>query len=203
MVSHTFCSIYDVANFLKNDIFAPTLESSLVMKALDHFSLPLKSITEGTKILEFVLDHTFFQLFDNELIGECTINQKTIIERRSDLIILHLSHHGTVQADCDRCLEPIKIPVTAERRFVIKFVDELQEDEDEVIYILREQEKYDLSPLINEVVSLSLPLVNVYDCQADPNAPCNKDVLKYLKTQEPLQEVPQVWDQLKNLKLED
>jgi uncharacterized metal-binding protein YceD (DUF177 family) len=109
------------------------------MKALDHFSLPLKSITEGTKILEFELDHKFFQLFDNELVGECEIIQKTTIERRSDLIILHLSHDGTIEADCDRCLEPIKIPVSGERKFVIKFVDELQEDEDEIIFILRDQ----------------------------------------------------------------
>ncbi|MBK8502143.1 MAG: DUF177 domain-containing protein [Saprospiraceae bacterium] len=172
------------------------------MKALDHFSLPLKSTPEGTKILEFVLDRKFFQLFENELVGECEIIQKTTIERRSDLIILHLTHDGTMQADCDRCLEPIKIPVYGERRFVIKFVDEVQEDEDEILYILRDQDKFDLSVLINEVVTLSLPLVKIYDCESDPDAPCNKEVLKYLKTQ-PSQEVPQVWDQLKNLKLED
>jgi uncharacterized metal-binding protein YceD (DUF177 family) len=173
------------------------------MKALDHFSLPLKLISEGTKILEFILDHKFFQAFDNELVGKCKIIQKTIVERRSDLIILHLSHDGTIEADCDRCLEPIKIPVTGERRFVMKFVDEMQEDEDEIIYILRDQDKYDLSALINEVVTLSLPLIKVYDCEADPDAPCNKEVLKYLNTQEPSVDVPPVWDQLKNLKLED
>ena len=168
-------TIDPVANFLKNDIFAPTLESSLGMKALDHFSIPLKSITEGTKILEFVLDHKFFQLFENELIGECEIMQKITFERRSDLIIVHLSHDGTIQADCDRCLEPIKIPVKAERRFVVKFVDEIQEDEDDVIYILRDQDKYDISPMINEVVTLSMPLIKVYDCQSDPDAPCGED----------------------------
>jgi uncharacterized metal-binding protein YceD (DUF177 family) len=85
---------------------------------------------------------------------------------------------------------------------VLKFVEEEQEDEEDVIYVIQDEDYYNLSPLINEGVTLSLPMIKVYDCQSDPNAPCNKEVLKYLK-RGASEEVSPVWDQLKNLKLED
>ncbi len=172
------------------------------MKAPDQFSLPLKAIKEGTRILEFELDGSFFRSFENELVGECDIHLKVVVDKRTEVMILTFIHQGFIQADCDRCLERIKIPVSGTRSFVVKFVEEEQEDEEDVIYLLRDEDQYDLAPLINEVVTLSMPMVKVYDCQADPNAPCNKEMLKYLR-REKSKEVSPVWDQLKNLKLED
>jgi uncharacterized metal-binding protein YceD (DUF177 family) len=85
---------------------------------------------------------------------------------------------------------------------VLKFVEEEQEDEEDVIYVVQDEDYYNLSPLINEGVTLSLPMIKVYDCLSDPKAPCNKEVLKYLN-RGASEEVSPVWDQLKNLKLED
>jgi len=192
----------NLADLQENDIFAGTLESSLVMKAQDQYILPLKSIKEGTKILEFELGKDFFKSFDNELIGECSIHQKIIVEKRSEFLLL-FSHHGYMKANCDRCLELIKIPLSAEQRFVLKFVEDEQEDEEEIIYLSQDQDRYDLAPLINEVITLSVPMVKVYDCQNDESAPCNREVLKYLHHGEPSKVESQIWDQLKKLKLED
>ena len=173
------------------------------MKAQDQYILPLKSIKEGTKILDFELERDFFKSFDNELVGDCSIQQKIVVEKRSELIVLHFSHQGYIKANCDRCLEPIKIPVSAEQRFILKFVEEPQEDEEEIVYLSQDDDRYDLAPLINEVVTLSVPMVKVYDCEEDEKAPCNREVLKYLNREEPSKLESQIWDQLRDLKLED
>lgn len=192
-----------LADFLKNHIFAATLESSLVMKAPDLYTIPLKSFNEGTRIIEFELTRDFFQSFENELIGDCSIHETVIVEKRSNLFILHFSHEGHVKTNCDRCLEPIKIPVEGEGQFVLKFVEEVQDEEEDVIYLSRDEDKFDLAPLINELVTLSLPIVKVYNCEDEEDAPCNREVLKYLNRQEPSRSESQIWEQLKNLKLED
>lgn len=172
------------------------------MKALDQYNLPLKALKEGTDILTYEIDAGFFQSFENELVGDCKIHQEVVIEKRSELITLTFIHGGYIQSECDRCLEKIKIAVSGTRRFVLKFVEEAQEDEEDVIYVIQDEDYYDLSPLINEGVTLSLPMIKVYDCFSDPNAPCNKEVLKYLN-RGASEEVSPVWEQLKNLKLED
>ena len=173
------------------------------MKVRDQYTLPLKSIQEGTRIYEFELTKDFFQSIDNQLIGECSIQQQVLVEKRSELIILHFSHSGFMQTACDRCLEPIQIPISGSRQFILKFVEEEQEEDEDVIYVLRDEDKFDMVPLINEIITLTVPLIKVYDCEEEENAPCNQDVLKYLDRVKPKDQESQIWDQLKNLKLED
>ncbi|MCB0665283.1 MAG: DUF177 domain-containing protein [Saprospiraceae bacterium] len=174
------------------------------MKAPDQYNLPLKSIGEGARIFEFELDQDFFKSFENDLLGECSIVQKVEVTRRPDFLILSFSHEGFLKADCDRCLEKIRIPISGEKQFILKFVDQEQEDEEEVIYLLRDEDHFDLAPLINELTTLSIPIVKVYDCEKDPDAPCNPEVLRYLDShEEPSEGRSQIWEQLKDLKLED
>jgi uncharacterized metal-binding protein YceD (DUF177 family) len=125
------------------------------------------------------------------------------VEKRLENMVLTLSHQGYMVTACDRCLEEIKLPVAGTKTFVLKFVEEAQEEEEDIIYLLQDQDHYDLSGLINEVVTLLLPMVKTYDCENDPGAPCNPEVLKYLQRQISENEISPVWDELKNLKLED
>lgn len=173
------------------------------MKALDQYKLPLKSIGEGAKIFEFELDKDFFESFDNPLVGPCSIKQKVEARKRSEMIMLHFEHQGFLEADCDRCLERIRIPISGDKQLVMKFVDEEQDDEEEMIYVLREEDHFNLAPLINELITLSVPMVKRYDCENDPNAPCNPEVLRYLERSEHSEEQSPIWDLLKDIKLED
>ena len=173
------------------------------MKVSDQFNIPLKSLQEGTRVFTYELNADFFHAFDNKLIGECEIEESVTVEKRSDLMIFTFSHKGFVMTDCDRCLEQIKLPVQGEKSFVIKFVEERQEEEDEVIYLHYDQDRFDISTLVNEVVTLSLPLVKIYACDQDPLSPCNPEVLKYLNQQKDPNRPSPVWDALKDLKLED
>lgn len=173
------------------------------MKVSDQFNLPLKTLKEGTSVIEYKLEGDFFQSFENELVGACEISEKVTLDKRSEVIIISFSHHGYMITDCDRCLEEIKLPVRGSKTFVLKFVEEPQEDEEDIIYLHQDQDRFDMSSLINEVVTLSLPMVKTYDCQNDAKAPCNPEVLKYLNRQDNSEDLSPVWDELKNLKLED
>jgi uncharacterized metal-binding protein YceD (DUF177 family) len=173
------------------------------MKVSDQFSLPLKALKDGMSVFEYKLDGDFFQSFENELIGACEISQKVILDKRSEVIVLIFSHEGYMITDCDRCLEEIKLPLRGSKTFVVKFVEESQEDEEDIIYLLQDQDKFDLSSLINEVVTLSLPMVKTYDCENDVKSPCNPEVLKYLDREDISEDSSPVWAELKNLKLED
>ncbi len=174
------------------------------MKVLEQFKLSLNAIREGKLELSFQVSGSFFTAFANDLIGDCDIVQKVSVEKTSDFYLLHLSHTGHIVTDCDRCLETIKLPVGGYKKFILKYGDGIQEDEDEIIYLHPEQDYFDFAPLVNEVITLRLPLVRTYKCEDDPRAPCNPVVLEYLNphaTQE--NESSPVWEELKNLDLKD
>ena len=76
--------------------------------------------------------------------------------------------------------------------------------DDEVTYLIKGTEKLNLAPFIFEAISLSLPLVNRYDCGMDKSAPCNDKVLSILEgeSQTEKEDTSPVWDELKKLNLE-
>jgi len=175
----------------------------MVMKVPDQFSILLKSIGEGTKTLDFKLNEAFFLSHDNLLLGTCEINLQVVINGGPELMEFILTHKGYMETNCDRCLEQIRLPLEGRREFLVKFVDEDQEDEEEILYIKLEEDRYDLGGLINEVITLSLPIVKVYDCQDETEPPCDPEILKFLQRSETSQEESILGAQLKNLKLED
>ena len=83
---------------------------------------------------------------------------------------------------------------------MIKFNLEEREEE-EIIYISPKREKLNVASLIYEYVSLSLPMVNIYDCENDPKAPCNEYILGFLNPKPTRKTANPVWDELKNLNI--
>ena len=172
------------------------------MKELSTFILPLKGIAIGVSNYQFHLDQDFFSHFPNSLIDDARVDVEVELDKRPSMIVVGLRHQGLMVTDCDRCMEQINMPIQGARQYIVKFVDQIQEDEDEIIFMERDAETLDLSVLLYEAVTLSLPLVKTYDCDVDPDAPCNDAVLDYLdRSSEDSKDNPSVWDELKNLEL--
>lgn len=172
------------------------------MRASSQFRLSLKAIQDQKVGINYDLDGSFFVGMHNELISDCNIAVSIFMHRQADMIIMDCSHQGVIHTACDRCLEQIEVPVRGERRVVLKMTHEEKEEEDNVIFVHWEDDFFDVSQMINEMITFSLPMVRVYDCESDPERPCNEEILKYL--QNGGDERPSVlWEQLKDLKLDD
>ena len=72
---------------------------------------------------------------------------------------LHLG--GTVTVPCDRCLEPLQVPV--------------EEDPSEVFETELLKEDWDLSQAVYDYICLSLPMQRVH-----PEGECNPDTVRFL-----------------------
>ncbi len=168
------------------------------MKELQGFEVPLSSLTDGIHRYHFAIEDTFFAGLTQDILSSGSFDVQLVLDKTSDVIVLHLQHEGFANVNCDRCLEAIKLPLKRDTRIIIKFVDEVRDD-DEITYLVKGTERLDLAPFIFEAISLSLPLVKKYDCQSDPAAPCNPQVLKMLDEGESTEEPSPVWEELKKL----
>ena len=171
------------------------------MKELSRFEIPLHSLGNGTVHYEFEIGSPFFQALDQNLIEQGDFKVSVTVEKRSEIMILDVRHRGKIHAPCDRCAEPINLPIEDQGEIIIKFVDDIRMD-DEVTYLVKGTEKLNLAPFIFEVISLSLPLVRRVDCENDQSAPCNERVLDILNMKEKQTSHSPVWDELKKLNLE-
>ncbi len=171
------------------------------MKELSRFQLPLTNLDLGSHEYRFDIDSAFFASRENPLIKEGQLEARATLEVGADVIVVKLQHEGYIATACDRCLEAIKLPVKGSGEILVKVVD-VPKKEDEVVYLQRDHGVLDLAPMIDEVVSLTLPMVKTYDCHLEEVPPCNQEVLNRLRQTEETNEGSSAWDELKRLKLQ-
>jgi uncharacterized protein len=85
---------------------------------------------------------------------------------------LHLQAHAEVSMECQRCLQPMRVPLQVDRRyrFVASEAEAEAEDLDSEDEVLALPAALDLPALVEDELILALPLVPLHD-RCEPPAP--------------------------------
>jgi len=176
------------------------------MDALRPFTIPLSGLYEGLHRYHFEVDDTFFACFDDSLIESGTFQVDMDLDKRHRLIVLDFRISGKEFTNCDRCLNPIRLPVSGEFRLYIKFGEGDEEEDDEVVFMPEGTVELDVSHFVYEFIGVSLPLVKIYECEDEDEPPCNFEVLARLNggeesndTDDSQEEDLGPWSELKKL----
>ena len=171
------------------------------MNAFVAYSIPIQGLKIGVHHFKFEIDSAFFRHFEDSPVQDGAINFDLQLDKRSDMLILDFGLKGFVKAECDRCTALIDLPLEDERQLIVKFGEagETEDEEDEVVFINREASVFNVAKYLYEFTVLALPITNTYDCQSEPNPPCNFEVLKYLSSESKEQKPDSVWDALKGI----
>ena len=105
---------------------------------------------------------------------------------------------------CIGCLANVNFPINGNNRIIVKFAEEFKEDV-EVIYIPIKTETLNVAKYIYEYLSLAVPYVKIFDCQAEKQPPCDTEMLALLEKEahedkDSTKDPNPIWDQLKNIK---
>ncbi len=175
------------------------------MDYLERFTIPVKGMNNGVHEFRFDVDNEFFSYFENSLISQGNYEVKLICDKKERMFILNFEISGNYIAACDRCLAQIEIPSLIDYTFYLKYglpeqVNGIQELDD-IIYIDENEYKYNLANVIYQMIVVSMPYQNVYDCENDPKPKCDFKMLEKLENEEKT-EVKNVnnpiWDKLKD-----
>lgn len=174
------------------------------MTFLDNFSISLQRLNEGIHEFEYKIDDVFFGEFEDSLIKKGNVDMKIVFEKRTQMYIVDFSFSGKVDSTCDRCLTAINLPIEGDNRLYVKFDNDEDNDEIDVIFLPEGTLELNFAQYIYEFINLSLPIVKTYDCEDEATPPCDMDMLDKLypeeeedknedKTGNPL------WEQLKQI----
>ncbi len=169
------------------------------MDAFVAYSLPIQGLQTGVHHFKFEVDSAFFAQFEDSPVQEGKVFFELELDKRSDLMLFNFTLKGFVKAECDRCTATIDLPLEDERQLIAKFGEEDIEVDDEVIFLHRDAPVFNVAKYLYEFVVLTLPITNTYDCENDPEPPCNFEVLKHLKTDTEEDKSSSVWDSLRDL----
>jgi uncharacterized metal-binding protein YceD (DUF177 family) len=127
-----------------------------VKKPNSAFVIPFAGLKIGTHTFEFDLDKTFFDNIGVSLIDDGEVKASLIFEKKETMMIADFSVTGHVNTACDRCNDPIVLPVEGEFRIVYKSGPDLSDDDN---LIVLEDDAYEIAidlPFY-ELMVVSLP----------------------------------------------
>ena len=145
------------------------------MSKLEQFNVDLKALSQGDNILSFVLDDAFFEAIEAPTVRRGRLQTTLTIHRTEDYFDLDFHTEGLVTVVCDRCLDDLEQPISADDHLVAKFGTAYSED-DELVIVAENEGMLDVSWFIYQFVELSIPLRHVH-------APgkCNPAMMKALE----------------------
>jgi uncharacterized protein len=166
------------------------------------YSLPYLGMKDGLHKYHFTAGNDFFAAFEHSPIHQGDFEINLEVDKRGYLSEFVFEISGKAKAVCDRCLADINLPVAGHYVLHSKLSTEEVED-DEIISIKPDQSHLDLSQYIYEMICLSLPLTNVYDCENEMPRICDDAVLSKLASGDNTKEADKpdsiVWQNLKGL----
>ena len=172
------------------------------MNYLKEFSIPFRGLSIGVHDYEWKIDKRFFEEIENPEIEDNRLTIDLKLEKQERMLILNFNISGSVTVTCDRCLDEFEMPVNIQEVMFIKFGNEHQEESDNVIVVPDSEHKIDIALLINEFVTLSLPLKKVHPEDENGISGCNKETIKKLEELSVKKKIDPRWDQLKNIKID-
>ncbi|MGB5322845.1 YceD family protein, partial [Lutimonas sp.] len=109
---------------------------------------------------------------------------------------------GTGTVACDVTNEPFDLPMEGHLDLVVKFGDEFNNDNEEVLILPHGEHQLDLSQYIYEMIVLAVPLKKIHPGIADGSL--KSDILKKLEELSPgknkeIDEIDPRWEDLKKL----
>lgn len=154
------------------------------MSGLVPYSLPIQGLNNGIHEYAFHIDREFFQCFENSPVTEGDIDLTLILDKRPTMLLLEFDFAGTIRTECDRCLAEIDLPVDGVEQLAVKYSEETELEEADVIFIHPESEELNVAQFIYEYIILAIPMIKVYDCSEENPPVCNQEMLELLEAQE-------------------
>lgn len=147
---------------------------------MQAISLPIKGLSGGKHVFDFIIGQEFFSDFGNTQIKDADFGVEITIQRHASYLQAVCHSKGYVVVECDRCLDDLKIPIDVTSNLTVRFAaSSVESEEDDVIVVEDSISELDLSQEVYDYICLSMPLQKVH-----PKGKCNPDVMKYMTAKE-------------------
>ena len=142
------------------------------MEQIALYTIAYKGLKVGSYDFDFQVDNKLFEAYEAEEIlgGDCRV--KVELKRSESMLELNITIEGEVICECDRCLEDCPIAIDYEGDLVVKFSDETDYYDGDVMWISPADDVLDLTQYIYESIVLSLPYSRVHE-----EGECNPEML--------------------------
>ncbi len=139
------------------------------MDVTKSFRIAFKGLKNGRHTFDFEVGEALFEASGNTEIKGGACRTHVELDRAETMLGFDVTIDGSVVVACDRCLEDCEVPVRFAGHLTVKFSDETDEYDGEMMWISPSESEVDLAQYIYESIVLSLPYQRVHpEGECDP-----------------------------------
>ncbi len=173
------------------------------MMVQKEFNIPFSGLKQGKHNFEYKIDNAFFDSFGYDEFNSAKIVLNVALNKLSTILEFEMEAMGTVNVDCDLTSEPYDQPVSAALELVVKFGDEFNDDDDDILIVPHGAHQVNIAQYIYEMLVLAVPLKRIHpgvlDGSLQSEALKKLEELQPKETKEQTKENDPRWDELKKL----
>lgn len=148
------------------------------MQYLDKYIISFGNIDKGEHSLEFKLDKKFFEKFESSEIENANLKAVVSFDKKEHVKLIKINISGTVEVECDRCLDLFDMPVSYDDILYVKYGNTVTSEDDEVIMIPVTENEVNIAQHLYEFSILSLPYKRVHPDNKKGKSTCNPEMIK-------------------------
>lgn len=174
------------------------------MRKLEEFTIPFVGLKQGNHQFEYEIDNEFFEHFEYDEFNNSSIQVSALMEKKPNMLEFKLKASGTVNVNCDVTNEPYDQPIDNELHLVVKFGEEYNDEDEELLILPNGEYKVNIQQYIYEMCVLATPIKRIHPGVLDGTL--QSEVLDKLEELSPKEnedqddeEIDPRWNKLKNL----
>ncbi len=153
------------------------------MKKLKEFIIQFIGLKQGEHNFDYKIDNKFFNLFEYDEFSNVNLDIKVVLNKKETLLELHFIASGTVNINCDLTNEPFDQVIENDFNLVVKFGNEYNDENEEILIIPHSEYEINISQYIYELIVLSVPFKRIHPGVIDGSL--NSEILKKLEELSP------------------
>ena len=183
--------------------WAGTQSFSVVRMEKREFLIPFIGLKEGKHKFEYDIENTFFESFGYDEFNGAAIKVYALLNKMSIMMELEIEASGSVNVNCDLTNEPFDQEIDSELQLVIKFGEEFNNEDDEILILPHGEHQFNIAQYVYEMLVLAVPQKRIHPGVEDGTL--KSDTLKKLQELRPKESTKESeatdprWDGLKKL----
>jgi uncharacterized metal-binding protein YceD (DUF177 family) len=171
------------------------------MDKLRNYEVAFSGLKNGKHQFKFEVEQSFFDLFETEQEFTNThIVADVLLEKHTAFLDFMVAISGTVDLVCDISNEKFAHPINNNIKVLVKFGEEYDDSNEEVITIPHGDSAFNVSQIIYEAIVLSIPMKKISPNVKKEDIELIEKFSPKIQEQEEERDIDPRWEALKKLK---
>ncbi len=132
------------------------------MKDLKNFDISFIGLKDGVHQFDYNISKEFFDFFNYEEFYNSNVNVSLSFLKKPTLFELNFEFSGSLEVACDITNELYQQPIETNIFLIVKFGDEFNNENDELLIIPHSDYKINIAQYIYEAIVLAVPIKRVH-----------------------------------------